>query len=132
MSRKQFEIPITRQMATDPVGARARLDALLADPELTAVARNQLQIYRQQLGGESKQVDSSERINMLLSALDSIADVPNNKQQRNNIVVELIQLGWSSKPTVVEPEAIEVNDGPVDISVIEVKPKRVRKKKAAK
>ena len=134
MTRKQFEIPITRHMAVDPVGARVRLEGLLANPELTAVARNQFQIYLQQLG-VSTPVDKPDRINVLLAALESLADIPQHKQQRNNITVELIQLGWSSKkpepPPELQPEVIEVNDGPCDITAIEVKPKRSRAKKKA-
>jgi hypothetical protein len=100
--RPKFQIPITRHMAIDPVGARARLEELLADPELTGVARNQLQIYLQQMG-VSKPVDRTERIAQLVAALNSLADSPNNKAVRNTITVELIQLGWCSKPAL-EPE----------------------------
>ncbi len=136
--RKPFEIPITRHMAIDPTGARVRLETLLADPEITAVARNQFQIYLQQLGVSST-VDKPDRISVLLAALESLADIPQHKQQRNNIMVELIQLGWSSKPPEPEsqleqqPETLEVNGSQLPISEVE-KPKRTRakKKKASK
>lgn len=122
-------------MAIDPVGARARLEGLLADPELTATARNQLQIYLQQMG-VSKPVDRTERIAQLLSALESLADSPNNKQQRNNITVELIQLGWCSKPAAdpcPEPELIDetLPDTEREPS-LQVSKKKVTKKKASK